>query len=93
MRHTRPAPVCVPGGWISSGGTVGPVFATDRKARRLFEPFQRLGAARTGHNNGHGLGLSIAHAIASAHGAELTARPRQQGGLVVELSTRPSSAS
>ena len=46
---------------------------------RLFQPFQRLGGARTGHNNGHGLGLSIVQAIANAHGAELT-RTRATGG-------------
>ncbi len=51
--------------------------------QRLFEPFQRLDGARTSHNNGHGLGLSIVQAITTAHGAELSARARPQGGLVV----------
>jgi signal transduction histidine kinase len=53
--------------------------------QRLFQPFQRLGSTRTRHNNGYGLGLSIVHAIANAHGAELTARARAQGGLAVEV--------
>jgi signal transduction histidine kinase len=53
--------------------------------QRLFQPFQRLGAARTNHTSGHGLGLSIVRAVASAHDAELTARPRPEGGLTVEL--------
>jgi len=53
---------------------------------RLFQPFQRLGGARTRHNNGHGLGLSIVHAIAAAHGAELTADAGPQGGLTIEVS-------
>ena len=56
---------------------------------RLFQPFQRLANARTGHNNGHGLGLSIVQAIAKAHGAELIARPRPEGGLVIEVSFPP----
>ena len=58
----------------------------------LFEPFQRLGSARTRHNNGHGLGLSIVRAIATAHGAELTAHPRPQGGLTIEVSFPPATA-
>ncbi len=56
---------------------------------RLFQPFQRLANARTGHSNGHGLGLSIVQAIAKAHGAELIARPRPEGGLVIEVSFPP----
>jgi len=51
---------------------------------RLFEPFQRL-AQRTGHNNGHGLGLSIVRAIATAHHATLHASPTPGGGLAIEV--------
>jgi signal transduction histidine kinase len=54
------------------------------EGRRLFEPFYR-GAERTGHTNGAGLGLSIARAIADASGGNATARPRDGGGLVVEV--------
>ena len=50
---------------------------------RLFEPFQRL--HRTADDGHHGLGLSIVRAIARAHGATLTAHPRPDGGLVVEV--------
>ncbi|MDQ0788277.1 HAMP domain-containing sensor histidine kinase [Streptomyces sp. B3I8] len=50
----------------------------------LFEPFQRLGPSRTA-TTGHGLGLSIAHSIAEAHHATLTARPGPEGGLVVTV--------
>ena len=39
----------------------------------LFQPFERLGRERTGHDGGHGLGLAIVRAIADAHGATLTA--------------------
>jgi signal transduction histidine kinase len=63
----------------------GPTVPSD-EIPRLLEPFQRLGDARARHNNGHGLGLSIVQAIAKAHGAELSARPRPDGGLTVEVS-------
>jgi signal transduction histidine kinase len=51
---------------------------------RLFEPFQRL-AGRTDHGDGHGLGLSIVKAIATAHGATLAARARPEGGLEIAV--------
>ena len=57
--------------------------------QRLFQPFQRLGAARTHHNGGHGLGLSIVQAIATAHRAELSAKARPEGGLAIEVSFAP----
>ena len=60
---------------------------------RLFQPFQRLGGSRTRHNNGHGLGLSIVHAIATAHGAQLSAQACPQGGLTIEVSFPPTSDS
>jgi signal transduction histidine kinase len=63
----------------------GPTIQPDQ-IQRLFEPFQRLDGARTSHNHGHGLGLSIVQAIAKAHHAELIAKPRPGGGLAVELS-------
>jgi signal transduction histidine kinase len=53
---------------------------------RLFQPFQRLASARTGHSDGHGLGLSIVQAIAKAHGAEVIARPLPEGGLTIDVS-------
>ncbi len=65
----------------NSGPTIPP-----NEIGRLFEPFERLGAARTGHNNGHGLGLSIVQAIANAHDAELSASARPDGGLTIDIS-------
>ena len=59
---------------------------------RLFQPFQRLSAARAQYDSGYGLGLSIVQAIAAAHRAELIARARPQGGLTIEVSF-PSSSS
>jgi signal transduction histidine kinase len=63
----------------------GPIVPT-AEVERLFQPFQRLGHDRTGSGDGHGLGLAIAHAIAKAHNANLTAHPRSEGGLDIEVS-------
>lgn len=52
---------------------------------RLFQPFQRLDARRAHYKDGHGLGLSIVRAIASAHGATIAARPLADGGLSVSV--------
>ena len=40
----------------------GPAIPPE-EIQRLFQPFQRLGGARTRHNSGHGLGLSLAATI------------------------------
>jgi signal transduction histidine kinase len=63
-----------------------------KELQRLFQPFQRLDGIRTRHNSGHGLGLSIVHAIANAHCAQLDARARPQGGLSIEVSFPCASA-
>jgi signal transduction histidine kinase len=63
----------------------GPVIQPD-ELERLFQPFQRLGHARIRHGDGHGLGLAIVHAIATAHAAAVTATARPEGGLDVEVS-------
>jgi len=52
---------------------------------RLFEPFQRLRRDRVRQPDGHGLGLAIVRAIAVAHGATITARAPDSGGLDVEV--------
>jgi signal transduction histidine kinase len=84
----------LPGGWVqihtssragraelsvANSGPAVPPFEIDR----LLRPFQRLGADRTGHREGHGLGLSIVAAIAAAHHADLRVRARADGGLEV----------
>ena len=53
---------------------------------RLFQPFQRLDPRRASYKDGHGLGLSIVRAIATAHGAAITAHPMPDGGLCVSVS-------
>jgi signal transduction histidine kinase len=64
---------------VTNTGQVVPADQVDR----LFEPFQRLN--RAADDSHHGLGLSIVRAIASVHGAKLTARANPTGGLHVEV--------
>src|SRR5580700_3386651 len=59
---------------------------------RLFQPFQRLDRRRAHYTDGHGLGLSIVRAIATAHDAAITVRPVPDGGLRVTI-IFPRSAS
>ncbi len=62
----------------------GPVIPPGEVAR-LLEPFQQLDGERTRRDGGHGLGLAIISAVASAHGASLTVRARPEGGLDVTV--------
>jgi signal transduction histidine kinase len=96
----------VPGGWaevttgtraygaaVVSVRNSGPVIPV-HEVGRLFQPFRRLGAGRTGLSSGHGLGLAIVRAIADAHGAALTAAARPGGGLEISVefpAARPPS--
>jgi signal transduction histidine kinase len=57
---------------------------------QLFEPFQRLGGQRLRPSDGHGLGLAIVQAVATAHQATLVARPCTEGGLDVNVTFRAS---
>jgi signal transduction histidine kinase len=66
---------------VSNTGPVVPPAEIDR----LLQPFQRLTERNSG-DDGLGLGLSIVHAIAIAHGATLVARARTDGGLAVDVS-------
>ena len=87
----------VPGGWIdvATGSDNGHATVTvtnsgpavpDGELERLFQPFQRLDAARRGDAQRNlGLGLSIVRAIADAHGADLVAHARPGGGLQIEV--------
>ena len=85
----------VPGGWVRvDTGLVegrarlevansGEVIASD-DVPSLFEPFRRLGTARTARR-GAGLGLAIVQAVTETHGGTVTAVPRQEGGLTVTV--------
>jgi signal transduction histidine kinase len=80
-------------GVFVSVSNTGALVPADQ-VQRLFEPFQRLGGARTGPVDGHhGLGLSIVRAIASAHGAMIDAVPGPDGGLAVTVTFTPADAS
>jgi signal transduction histidine kinase len=89
----------ISGGWVSVttvDGSVtvqntGPVIPA-AEVDRLFQPFQQLGTQRTRRGGGHGLGLAIVRAISTAHGAELVARARTEGGLDVRVAFEPVAA-
>jgi len=66
---------------VANSGPVIPAAEVDR----LFQPFQRLGRRTARRDGGHGLGLSIVHAIATAHDAAIGASAQPAGGLAVDL--------
>jgi signal transduction histidine kinase len=70
---------------VTNSGQVIPPTEVDR----LFQPFQRLGSRPARRDGGHGLGLSIVRAIATAHGATVTAEPRPGGGLAIDVAFPP----
>ncbi len=85
VRHNRPGGhvrVRVEGRTVTVTNT-GPLVSAEQ-IPALFEPFRRLAQDRTG-TTGHGLGLSIADAIAKAHNARLTAEPGENGGFHITL--------
>jgi signal transduction histidine kinase len=75
---------------VLSVANTGPVIPPTH-VERLFQPFQRLNPRRIHSNSGHGLGLSIVRAIATAHGATLTAHARPDGGLTIDVSFPPAA--
>ncbi|TVT56823.1 HAMP domain-containing protein [Amycolatopsis rhizosphaerae] len=66
---------------VSNSGPVVPRY----EIPGLFEPFRRFGADRVAPRPGVGLGLSIVRAVARAHGGDVRAEPRDEGGLVVTV--------
>ncbi|GFJ84424.1 sensor histidine kinase [Phytohabitans houttuyneae] len=92
IRHNAP-----PDGWVRvacrtlPGGVVeltvsnsGPVIPR-YEIPGLFEPFRRYGTERVDRDRGAGLGLSIVRSVARAHGGDVTAEPRDGGGLLVRV--------
>ena len=96
VRHNRR------GGWVRVTTTVtdkrgqlvvengGPVLDPDQ-VKQLTEPFRRIGAERTGQDNGAGMGLAIVASIVDVHGGELDLAARSGGGLRVAI-TLPLAA-
>jgi signal transduction histidine kinase len=96
VRHNNP------GGWIGIRtiqqadsaefeiANTGPSIPAEQ-IPTLFEPFAHA-KQRLNSSDGVGLGLSIADAIARAHNAKITARPRPGGGLEMSV-TIPTSPS
>jgi signal transduction histidine kinase len=71
----------------------GPVIPPD-DLDRLYQPFQRLDTDRNGDQGGGlGLGLSIVHAIAIAHGATIASRAQPGGGLDIAVTFPPPAGS
>jgi signal transduction histidine kinase len=75
---------------MADGGLVVQVANTGQhvpayEVNSLFEPFRRLNADRVESAKGAGLGLSIVRAVVQAHGGNVTAVPRDGGGLVVTI--------
>jgi signal transduction histidine kinase len=62
----------------------GPVIRA-YEVSTMFEPFRRLDRERVNGDRGFGLGLSIVRAITHAHGGEVTATPRAEGGLTMTV--------
>ncbi|MFD7796269.1 sensor histidine kinase [Streptomyces sp. NPDC059759] len=84
------------GGWIricTEDGGVEALLVVETGGRvldqeqvdRLTQPFERLGADRTGSERGSGLGLSIVAAIVAAHGGRLYLLARPEGGLRAQV--------
>ncbi|MEX5637465.1 sensor histidine kinase [Parafrankia sp. FMc2] len=93
----------VPGGWIRIGTGTGPTYLAitnsgplllPQDVNGLFEPFRRGRPDRTRDTGrrGFGLGLTIVKAISDSHHAQITALPRQDGGLDLRI-TFPAAPS
>jgi signal transduction histidine kinase len=80
-----------PDGAVLAVANSGPVIPA-AEVGRLFQPFQRFGPRPARRDGGHGLGLSIVGAIATAHGASVAAQARPDGGLAVEVTFGEASS-
>lgn len=69
----------VPAIQVENPGPVIPAY----EVSGLFDPFRRGSGDRVSGRNSAGLGLSIVRSVVRAHGGELRAWPRPNGGLVV----------
>jgi len=96
IRHNIPGGVIqvstksIDGGAVLSVTNSGPLIPAT-EVSRLYQPFQRFGPRLARRDGGHGLGLSIVRAIATAHAATISVRPRPGGGLAIDVAF-PSAA-
>jgi signal transduction histidine kinase len=82
-----------PGGWVEVVVAAEPALTVRNTGQNvpaeavpaLFEPFRRLGADRVRGRGGVGLGLAIVRSIVTAHQGTIHARPRPEGGLIMEI--------
>ncbi|MCT2593505.1 HAMP domain-containing histidine kinase [Streptomyces sp. N2-109] len=93
-----------PGGWVSMTTAAEPdgtaVLAVTNTGptvpgydmEAIFQPFRRLQADWVDSERGSGLGLAIVRNMARAHGGDVTAVPREGGGLVVTVWLPPDAA-
>jgi signal transduction histidine kinase len=84
------------GGWVEVGTrtvgasvlvevtNTGPVVAP-YEVETIFQPFRRLSGERASPERGFGLGLSIVDAIVRGHGGQVSAVPRDGGGLRISV--------
>ena len=98
IRHNLPA-----NGWVRVTTRVGPSGHVELEVANtgphvppydipaIFEPFRRLDDERLATAKGTGLGLSIVRSVVQAHRGEVTAKPREGGGLIVTV-TLPAAA-
>jgi signal transduction histidine kinase len=70
---------------VSNSGPVIPRY----EVPALFEPFRRYRTERL-QSSGAGLGLSIVRSVARAHGGDVRADARDEGGLVVTVTLPPA---
>jgi signal transduction histidine kinase len=85
-----------PDGWVRVATTVederaqlivengGPLLDPE-EVKHLTQPFRRIGAERTGSDDGFGLGLAIVSSIAEVHRGTLDLEPLTDGGLRVTI--------
>ena len=58
----------------------------DQKSfEHIFERFYRIDSSRNSETGGHGIGLSLAHAIVTAHGGKITPFSKEENSFGVNV--------